>query len=220
MQRSEAIEDRIVRFDTERGDYEVEAALRRGGIASRWLQALAEHGSYWGKRVGLASVVTALIGGLIGTFVGVSPWRGALMGMLFPPIVAVAIGGGLAIGYAQVLVFVGLLYGGFILLHGSETSTPGRWLDVTPRRWSLQAKSGTLELHGAVFRKRLRLARASRLELARASDGTHALWLRVGWRWVRLVGTRPGATGEGLPSISGFAVGVARSVALPIRCHP
>ena len=48
----------------------------------------------------------------------------------------------------------------------------------------------------------------------------YTVWLRIGFRWVRLLGTRPFPTEEKnhvLEGLSGFAVAVARTLDVPIR---
>ena len=215
------IEDRIEEFEPERGRYAVRAVISQSsGVVGRWFDDVWSKARVLLVRVGIASLVTSGIGGAISLLVGGELFMGFFMGFVITPIVVGAFVIGLSFAYLQVQLFVGAFYAGFYLLRGFEARRPGRFIDVVPRRWVLDAQAGTLEIRGRILRRTIRLARASRLELAAGAAKTQTLWLRVGFRWVRLVGTRSLTPDDPLASISAFAIALGRSTNLPIRCIP
>lgn len=227
--RRSASSDTVEGFDPERGRYEVRAATvpETSGI-ERLIRSAIDDAMPCLKCVALLSLLAAALGGGLAAWLGGEIWAGALMGLVFPPTVALSVGVGLAIAYFYWLVGIGIFHVGYVVLRGVETGNPGRRFDVRPRAWTIDAERGSLELEGRWLRRRVSLRRASLIGVVRAAaavqDGkaasTYTLWLRVGLRYYRLLGTRAVLEDDALAGISGFAVAVARSLDVPIRYFP
>jgi len=222
------VADTVTQCDVAGGRYAVQAAPNRDALVDRILDALREQSDYWLGRLAIASLVGAVLGAIVALLVDGTLWMGVIgviMGAIFPWWIGVSIGGGLLIGLGQLKLFAYLLHGAFLLLHGVGPAAPGRWLDVRPRSWSLDVAARRLAIRGTLLGRNVSLRRASVLALASDSaspnDGKptkiHTLWLRIGFRWFRLLATRPLPEHEHPHGLDAFAVALGRALDLPIR---
>jgi hypothetical protein len=163
-------------------------------------------------------IAGAAIGSAVGDALG-GAGIGVTAGVVMPLGVLLA---GTATGVA-VAGMQGILWLAWNTARGPERIAPNAHLAAKPREWFLDARAGALELHGRAFSRRWRAKNATVVAIVADESGRElALYLKVGWRWARLLRSRwlPSHDRpmiERAPALASIATEIARALDVPIR---
>ena len=216
--RSE-LRDTVTVCDPEAGRFAATMAKSEPRIFTEPNRARARK---WASGIAASAAGCGLLGLLIGWGVD-HPLPGLGLGVAIGVAAPLGILIGTAVGAAVAGSVGSFLWLGYIALRGREPLKPGALVGARPRGWTLDVGGGVIELRGRIITRRVPTRKARAVAIVADDVGReHALWVKLGWRWVRLLRTGfvPGLDKpmiERLPGLASIATEIARALDVPLR---